>query len=346
MTGTDGLRAWLIEAYRNDSITGRRRGVAFACLAAILIALLLYQIYFSLFHAEVNFDFFFYVGSAYRLFGDGAVTPLAYVQDVLSSEIQWYDISKAIEGSPYVQEVMTNAEAFSKQLPYYTIKPVYPALMEILHGFGFEYLQASIIISAGAYVLIILLAWLCLAHGLPSFSIGAVFVAILLALYNPLYELSRYSTPDTLNTALIVLSAYLAFRRDQWIAAALVSLFAIYIRPDSILWIGSLSVCYVLAKGLSLRAAGKAGAVCAIAVLAYFSLRLIDEPYSILLLQKIFFSPMTADSAHPDRITDYHNLAEIAARYWNATLGLFTGKFFSELYLFQTMLAVAGLPAA
>jgi hypothetical protein len=193
------------------------------------------------------------------------------------------------------------------------------------------------------------LVWLCVSGGLTSYSVAGVILALIISFYHPIYTFARYSTPDMLNAFIILLSAYVAFRLERWWLAFGIAVLAIYVRPDSILWVGGMWIGYVAHYGVNFRNALTASIAPIAGLAAYFSLRLIDEPYSILLLQKIFFAPLVEASAHPDLITEIYDWPEIVARYRDATVGLFNGSGiyqFSGNYLFMVALGGAGLTSA
>lgn len=309
----------------------------------ILGCLLLLRVYTAIFNAQVNFDFFFYLGVAHHFFGDTSISSLEFVQQTVQDEMPWYDLQKNVYARPYGYEVWTNAEAFAKQIPYYSIKPIYPILIQGLHMAGLEYLQASVLISVVSYTFMISMVVICVRHGLPAYSAAPVLAALVVSFYQPIYTFARFSTPDMLNACILVLSAYTAFRLDRWWLAFGIGFLAIYIRPDSILWIGALWVAYVSTKGINFRNMAVAGLAVLAGLVFYYSIRLIDEPYSIFLLQKIFFSPLDASSAHPDSVTDIYNLSEILNRYRNATLGLLQERIGSTQYLWMIALAATGI---
>lgn len=329
--------------YYDDRAIEKYRILIFAALFLLLIAVLLFQAYFSLRHPQINFDFFFYVGVGHHFFGDSQVHPLTFVLDVLEKEIPWRDFSPLFTDGAYAQETLTNPDVFFQQLRYYTIKPVYPALIYLMSAAGIKFIYASVIISASSYIGIVLISWLAITYGQIQWSIAPVISALLLAFYHPLFQLASFSIPDVMNAALIVAAAYLAFCRGHWALAAAVSIACIYVRPDSLIWLFALATTYVIYSNITPRAMIKAAIVCLIGIVAYKSIHLIDEPYPLMLLQKISFGPRTAETAYPELVTDYYNFAEIAKRYLDETLNLLTGKILSSFFLFHVLLGIIGM---
>ena len=62
--------------------------------------------------------------------------------------------------------VANDLKIFADQLPFYTVKPVYPALMSLLYRVGVNPVTASIAISATAY------AAICFASCMSGFRNG------------------------------------------------------------------------------------------------------------------------------------------------------------------------------
>jgi hypothetical protein len=311
-----------------------------------LFGLTFYKAYVGFSHPKMNFDFFMYVGVTHSFFGDTAVTALDFVKEVARTELPQLN-EDSFFASAYRAEVWSNADAFSQQLPYYTIKPLYPIFMKGLTLLGFDYLSASVLISSTSYFLIILLSWLCISHSTDINDVVPMFCTAAIASFFPLTVLTRYSTPDLLNTAFIMLSVYLILCKGFWKLGFIFAILAIFIRPDSVIWALTLSLYYGFSRDRDFRSVATAVAFGAFAYMAYSSVRLIDISYPIFLLQKIFFNPMTAASAYPDAVTGIYEINEIVQRYlhqtWVVIHGLNGG---TQFVLFFVLLAVAGLIAS
>jgi hypothetical protein len=311
-----------------------------------LFGLTFYKAYVGFSYPAMNFDFFMYVGVTHTFFGDPTVTSLDFVKEVARIELPQLK-EDSYFADAYRTEVWSNAGAFSKQLSYYTIKPIYPIFMKGLTLIGFDYLSASVLISSTSYFLIIILSWLCISHSTDHNDIVPMFCAAAIASFFPLTGLTRFSTPDLLNTAFIMLSVYLVLCKGFWTLGFLFAIFAIFIRPDSVVWALALSAYYGLSRDRGFRNVVTAVALGAFAYMAYKSIGMIDKSYPILLVQKIFFNPLTAASAHPETVTGIYDLNEIFQRYFDHTWLVIVGfDNKSQFALFFVLLAISGAIAS
>jgi hypothetical protein len=138
--------------------------------------------------------------------------------------------------NPYRADIAANPYHFAQQIPLYSIKPVYVALIKGLHHFGVSYPRSAVSISAASNFLLALLLWFWMSPYLGSLPRFAACVLIMLS--PNLLELSRWATPDALSTFLAAVGLYLILGRKQyfWGCAALV--FDIWVRTDAVVLAG------------------------------------------------------------------------------------------------------------
>ena len=70
--------------------------------------------------------------------------------------------------------VATDPQQFLDQLPFFAVKPVYPAMMAILHLTGIDLIESGQIVSAVAFFGIGLLLYVWFSRWMPAFSAVAV----------------------------------------------------------------------------------------------------------------------------------------------------------------------------
>jgi len=135
-------------------------------------------------------------------------------------------------------EVAGNAEVFAQQLPFYSVKPLYPFLMYLLSTFGVDLVLASVLIAEVAYLLIggLLMYWLSRYYA--SLSAG---VATYLLMSTPfVLALATFSGPDSLSAFLILLGLYLFVETPHQKTAHAILVASITARPDNIMLVGLL----------------------------------------------------------------------------------------------------------
>jgi hypothetical protein len=148
--------------------------------------------------------------------------------------------------NPYRADVVANPYHLAQQIPLYSIKPVYIALIKGLHHYGVSYPRSAVAISAASNFLLALLLWFWLSPylaGLPRFA-----ACTLIMLSPNLLELSRWATPDALSTFLAAVGLYLILGRNQyfWGSAALV--LDIWVRTDAVVLAGIVMMVLLLRR--------------------------------------------------------------------------------------------------
>ena len=231
-------------------------------LAALF--LLAFSVYFAS-RPDYDWDTLAYSAIALRESG----TPVTRIHDEAYKalgDVMPPDQFKAVIGHGNVDPefrhtVASDSNSFLAQLPFYDVKPVYPALMAALHDAGLGLLNSGLAISAAAYfgIGILLYVWFCRWMS-PFVAFGTMALFVL----NPfLVLLARNIGPDILSLFTLLLGVYLAIERDRPVASALVFVASIAVRPENLIfagvfllylgWIGRLSPSRIL---LSLAAAG------------------------------------------------------------------------------------------
>ncbi len=138
--------------------------------------------------------------------------------------------------NPYRADVAANPYHFSEQLPLYSIKPAYVALIKSLHRSGLPYPKSAVVISAASNFALAMLLWFWLASHLEGISL---FGASTLIMLSPnVLELSRWATPDALAMFVAAAGLYLILARDKYFWGSALLVLDVWIRTDSIVLAG------------------------------------------------------------------------------------------------------------
>jgi hypothetical protein len=138
--------------------------------------------------------------------------------------------------NPYRADVAANPFHFAEQLPLYSIKPAYVALLKTLHRFGLPYPKSAVVISVSSNFLLAMLLWFWLAAYLEGFILFGVCSLIMLS--PNLLELSRWATPDALATLVAAAGLYLVLARQQYFWGSALLVLDVWIRTDAVVLAG------------------------------------------------------------------------------------------------------------
>ena len=181
-----------------------RRPVARFIALCLLSALLLANLWWAKPH--FNWDLIGYVGAAYSFTSRDAESIHGATFTDIAQNVPAETYAALTTGSPFRSAIAEDPKRFAQQLPFYSGKPVYPALMRLGAEFGYSLTAVSAVIPQAAYCLIALLVYLWLGrHYAPLLA----FVAASLLVSMPfVLELARYSTPDALSTLVILVACF------------------------------------------------------------------------------------------------------------------------------------------
>jgi hypothetical protein len=106
-----------------------------------------------------------YVAVALIDAGEPAETVHCKTYDIVAASLPPDRFAELTQSSAYREAVAADAARFAAQLPFYEVKPVYPAMMSLLYRAGMNLVTASVVISAGSHAGICLLLYLWIAAG-------------------------------------------------------------------------------------------------------------------------------------------------------------------------------------
>jgi hypothetical protein len=138
--------------------------------------------------------------------------------------------------NPYRVDVAANPFHFAEQLPLYSIKPAYVALIKTLHRFGLPYPKSAVAISAASNFILAILVWFWLSAYVEGI---ALFGACTLIMLSPnVLAISRWATPDALALLIAAAGLYLILARKQFFWGSAFLVLDVWIRTDSVVLAG------------------------------------------------------------------------------------------------------------
>jgi len=130
----------------------------------------------------------------------------------------------------YRRDILENRDHFGAVLPFYSIKPLYIHFLRLTAAITGNLVLSTVIPSVLGYLGIGALLWLWIGRQNP-------WLAAVLAVQPVLIAAARASAPDALGTFVILLGAYLYWRRWAF-PSVLAFMISIWIRPDALIYVG------------------------------------------------------------------------------------------------------------
>jgi hypothetical protein len=168
---------------------------------------------------------------------------------------QVFDAIRPVASSPEIQidnpyrvDVAANPYHFAEQLPFYSIKPIYVALVKFVHHAGLPFPKAAVSISAAANFILAALLWIWLGAYLSGWSL--VGACSLIMLSPNLLSLSRWATPDYLATAVAAIGLYLILERNMYFWGSALLVVNVWIRTDALVLAGIVFATLLLLRKL------------------------------------------------------------------------------------------------
>lgn len=221
---------------------GVMKALAFAALGLVVV--------FNLTRAYPFYmwDMLPYIGIAYSYTEDEPerIHSLTYeaVRRVLPPK-RYQELTTNVRTRNFREPVAANPQYFQNILPWYTVKPFYPAAIFLLGRFGVDPVTASVAISMAAYVgiAVVILLWFSRIIGYVP---AAVFSALIIS-FQPIINLARFSTPDASSSLITIVCLFLLAEKRAVRTAVVLSVLSILVRPDNLLmtllvamWVGVL----------------------------------------------------------------------------------------------------------
>jgi hypothetical protein len=180
---------------------------------------------YAVLQPEYTWDLLGYIGSSMDS------TDARTIHDVAFDAIRPFAAKKDIQvDNPYRVDVAANPYHFAEQLPFYSIKPIYVALIKGEHRLGIPFPRAAVAISALSNLLLALLLWRWLSAYLGGLPLATACTLIMLS--PNILELSRWATPDCLATLVAALALYLILEPRLYFWGCSFLVLAVWVRTD------------------------------------------------------------------------------------------------------------------
>ncbi len=233
--------------------------------------------------------------------------------------------------TPYRADVAANPYHFTEQLPFYSIKPVYVALIKGLHRAGMPFQKSAIAISAGSNFLLAVLLWQWLAPYLSGWSLAAACSLIMLS--PNILVLSRWATPDLLATLVAAVAIYLILEQKSYFWGSALLLLDVWVRTDALVLAGVVFAVLLVSRKLDIA---QFAALSLLALGSYFTINHFAGNYG---WSALFYNSFMGGLAAPgETVIHLSRSAYVHQVVRGAFLWLISGSF--ALYVLLGGLAV------
>jgi hypothetical protein len=186
---------------------------------------------YAVLQPEYTWDLLGYIGSSVDS------TDARTIHDVAFDAIRPFAAKKDIQiDNPYRADVAANPYHFAEQLPFYSIKPLYVALIKGEHRLGMPFPRAAVAISALSNLLLAFLLWRWLSAYVGGLPLATACTLIMLS--PNILELSRWATPDCLATLVAALALYLILERRLYFWGCSFLVLDVWVRTDVLVLAG------------------------------------------------------------------------------------------------------------
>jgi hypothetical protein len=285
-----------------------------------------------------NWDNLFYIGLAEMARGATVADAQhsAFAQARAALPVAEYErlIRNESPDDPLRTLVANDTEAFRQQLPFYAVKPIYPALILASRAMGVNGVVASFWISAAALGALAALCCLWLQQRYAS-GVSAT-LGCLVTFSSGVFNLGVDPRPDALYAVAVVALSMMAVRaRGATWPLALLFPCAILIRPDAVLMCVAVAVCWWLINAAEWR---KPVASLFLSAACYTAVTRLAGSYSWLTLMHHCCIKYLPYPATQPIAASLHDLLHIYVRYGQPV--------YSQTFLTMVLVSVAAIIAA
>lgn len=197
-----------------------------ACSAAFLV--------YSIANPVAEWDMLAYAASADAMDGGSAELIHERAYSELEERLSAEEFNKITNGNHYRQVMYKDAEAFSEQLPYYSIRVTFNALLAKLNGVGMSLYDAGYWVTASAFILSLLVLWGTLNDRIHP--VLQLMLPIIFFKYTRDLEIVRHILADSLSSLWVVFIC-IAYIRGTRLLLPLIALSA-FVRVDLAIFSG------------------------------------------------------------------------------------------------------------
>ena len=284
-----------------------------------------------------NFDNVFYLGIAeeYRGYSLAEAHDSVYAQ--IKAALPQADYAKILsDGTP--DDLVRipsyeSAESYGQQLPFYSIKPVYPLLIAAFRHFGVNGVTASFCISAISLGLLAALCCSWLSRYYAPWTAAAI--TVLLAFSSGVFNLGVDPRPDALYAAVVlgILALSARLPRLSPLVTGLM-LLSILVRPDAIIFCVMMCFAWMVVNP---RDYFRPLVTLGLSVVLYFADTKMHQSYSWgLLMYHAYINYLPYPRTHPASV-NLSDLVRIYVKFGQPT--------YSQAFITMLLAAVSALVA-
>jgi hypothetical protein len=306
-----------------------RRALAGVVAWVAMLALLAAMAGFALDRPAGNADLVDYVATAHSWEGlSGQALSDATYADLRAflSPGQFDNVTgagdKSLQRNVYLATMAADPVSLTQQIPFYSVKPLYPGLMVALHAVGVPLPLSSLLISIVSFIVfgILVFLWMRRHHQ----SLIAFVLAGLIVASPPFAALASLSTPDALGLLLMTGAAFaFAELRRVPLAVGLLAL-TVLARPNAVIFAVALIAAAAIASrssGVRVRPAAAVGAVAGVGLVVFAVSRVMGAyPYPVLFADALLgYLPYPANGVPAMAISEVARLYVLLAAQLTAT---------------------------
>jgi hypothetical protein len=249
-----------------------------------MVVLILLQSAYALYRPAPDNDLLFYAATVHQWEGmDSAAIHAASYADIrafLAPEVY----ERMISENDYMRAVTADPEALVQQIPFYSVKPLFPAVLLVLDRIGFPVGLGALLIAIVSYAALSLLVFFWFRRHLgPWWSLA---LAGLLTLSPPFSTLPSLESPDALGALFTVAGLFVLVELRRVDAAMAIYLLAILARPNAVIAETTMAAALVVlgrSSPMSLSPARGAAWIAA-GIALVFGLSLLSRNYGVATL--------------------------------------------------------------
>lgn len=186
-----------------------------------------------------NWDMVAYMGCVVKINTSDSEALHKKTYEILRQELGDERTDWMSSGNNYRETMESDHKAFSENLPFYTIRVVYLAIVSFFFKLGIPLSFATVLPSLISVFLIILIIYRVLNKELNNTFVASI-VSIIILFLPQVISLARLSTPDALSTFLLLLITVMYVYNSNWFLIFLIMSLSIMTRTDNIIWCGLL----------------------------------------------------------------------------------------------------------
>ncbi|MFI5253665.1 MAG: hypothetical protein ACHQQQ_14685 [Bacteroidota bacterium] len=191
---------------------------------------------FSFLRPYYNWDLLGYVGTTLSIEEHNAEILHQKTYTYVKNSIPEQNYASLIANdNSYRTLTATDPKFFAEQLHYYTIRPLYIAMLFILYKMGMNIVQATLAISIISCALVCTLVRIWLLK--YTVGIANLVSCSLLVMVSGILEAARLSTPDALSAVFILAGTYLFIEKRKFLPAWICFLLSTATRVDNVIFI-------------------------------------------------------------------------------------------------------------